>query len=255
MKDLPGTGSLNGFDALARRPPDGLQWGVSGDQQALLLAWTPPGAPSPALRAAVVGVEMPLRLIVRPDGPADLAAFLDADRHRPQAVGTGSLASLAHLAQDLLRAAVHGAWQVVLYRGGAPAAADLLSGTLDAAVVAGGVAEPLLRQGQAQGLLVLRRAPDLLFPESPGLDAAGLPPELVTAGWQGLVSPPGVPDPLMEAAASALADAAWETAVPLAADGLRSASGGLSAAAARIAAEAARFGDAARALARRERAG
>jgi len=255
VENLPGAGGLIGFDALSRRPPDGLHWGVGGDQQALLPAWTPPGMTPPALRAAAVGVETPLLLLVRPDGPADLAAFLALDRRRPLAVGTGGLASLAHLAQDLLRAAVRGAWQAIAYRGGAPAARDLLSGALDAAVVAGGVAAPLLGQGQVRGLLALRRTPDPLFPGIPGLDAAGLPPALATAGWHGLVAPAGTPDARLETAAQALSEAVWEVAVPLAEAGLRPAPAGPAAAAARIAAEAARFGDGARALARRERAG
>lgn len=249
VENLPGAGGLLGFDALSRRPGDGLHLGVGGDQQALLPAWAPPGALPPRLRAVAVGVETPMALLVRPDGPLDLAAFVAADRKAPQAVGTGGLASLSHLAQDLLRARLRAGWTAVPYRGGAPAAQDLLAGVLDAILVAGGVAAPLIRQGQARGILVLRGASDPLLPDVPGLAQAGLPPALAASGWHGLVAPPDLADRRAAEAAAALADAVWDVALPLAEAGLRAAPAGPMEAEARIADEAARFGHAARALA------
>jgi tripartite-type tricarboxylate transporter receptor subunit TctC len=252
VENRPGAGGLVGFAALARQPADGLHLGVGGDQQALLPAWTPPGATPPDLDPVAMGVETPMVLLGRLEGPADIGALAAAARLRSMSVGTGGVASLSHLAQEGVRAALDVAWQAVPYRGGAPAAQDLLTGALDAALVAGGVAAPLLRAGLVRGLLVLRADPDPLLPGVPALAAAGLPAALAVSGWHGLVAPRGVAPARLSAVADALREEVWAQAMPLAAAGLRPAPGGAAEMAQRISADARRFGPVAQALAHRE---
>jgi tripartite-type tricarboxylate transporter receptor subunit TctC len=206
----------------------------------------------PDLAPVAMGVETPMVLLGRLEGPADVGALAAAARLRSTSVGTGGVASLSHLAQESVRAALDVAWQAVPYRGGAPAAQDLLTGALDAALVAGGVAAPLLRAGLVRGLLVLRVDPDPLLPGVPSLAAAGLPAALAVSGWHGLVAPRGVAPARLSAVAEALREEVWAQAIPLAAAGLRPAPGDAAEMAQRISADARRFGPVAQALAHRE---
>jgi tripartite-type tricarboxylate transporter receptor subunit TctC len=224
VENRPGAGSLVGFAALARRPADGLHLGVGGDQQALLPAWMPPGSTPPDLASVAMGVETPMVLIGRLEGPADVGALAAVARRRSTSVGTGGVASLSHLAQEGVRTAL----------------------------VAGGVTVPLLRAGLVRGLFVLRADPDPLLQDVPSLAEARLPTGIAVSGWHGIVAPQDVAPNRLSAIADALREEVRAQAIPLATAGLRPAHGDAAAMTSHIAADAERFGPSAKALARRE---
>lgn len=151
-----------------------------------------------------------------------------------------------------MRSVLAVAWQAVPYQGGAPAAQDLLAGVLDAALVAGGVAVPLLQTGLVRGLLVLRADPDPLLQDVPSLAEAGLPTGIAVSGWHGIVAPQDVALDRLSAIADALREEVRAQAIPLATAGLSPAPGDAMAMTSRIAADAGAVRPSARALARRE---
>ncbi|NGM21177.1 twin-arginine translocation pathway signal protein [Roseomonas stagni] len=89
--------------------------------------------------------------VARSRGITDVASFLAAARAAPGGLSYGSpgVGSIGHLAGVMLAHRSGVRLEHVPYRGGAEAARDLASGTLDAAIISGNSLNPLVEGGRA----------------------------------------------------------------------------------------------------------
>ncbi len=117
---------------------------------------------------------------------------------------SGGNASITHLNCVLLNQvgginATH-----VPYKGTAPAVADLIAGQTQILIDILSVLGPQVKGGKLKALAVAMPARDPDLPNVPTMREAGYP-QLETSGWQGLVGPAGLPRPVVERLADALA--------------------------------------------------
>ena len=199
VENLAGGGSNIGYAAAARAAPDGYTLLAGADTLSITGAVTPRLAFDPlAFTPVHRSVRVPQVFVVRADHPAaDFAAWVEAARATPPAVGTPGNASLAHLLVEQLARATQTSWTHVPYRGGALAVNDLLGGQLQGVVINIGAVTDHVRAGRLRALWVSPEARTTALPEVPTLTEIGLG-EFTVVGWHGLVAPPGT-DPAIAA--------------------------------------------------------
>jgi tripartite-type tricarboxylate transporter receptor subunit TctC len=122
-------------------------------------------------------------------------------------VGVGTAQQLCGLA---LQKDLGVKWQLVPYRGGAPAMQDLLSGAINFMCTASGSFLPLVRSGKIRAYAITAKSRAASAPDIPTVDEAGLP-GLYFSVWNGIWAPKGTPQPaiakLNAAAVAAMGDA------------------------------------------------
>ena len=151
-------------------------------------------------------LEQPMVLEVHPDVPARTVAELVALAKRDGSklsMGTSSAGSVNHLAGEMLAQRSGAKWEMVHYKGAAPATADLLGGQVQIQFDQLGAALSVLRSGRLRPLAVtsLQRAPAL--PDVPTLAEAGFPGfEAITLF--GLIAPARTPAEIVAILSSAM---------------------------------------------------
>jgi tripartite-type tricarboxylate transporter receptor subunit TctC len=157
----------------------------------------------------------PTLLIARRDFPAntvqELIAWLQANPDKGTA-GTSGAGSSGHLASILFQRQTGTRFQIVPYRGAAPAMQDLVSGQIDLRFASeGSQSLPYLRDGQIKALAMLGPTRWPPTPDIPTIDEQGMP-GIHLALWNGLWAPKGTPrDIILQlngAIRAALSDAA-----------------------------------------------
>ena len=86
---------------------------------------------------------------------------------------------------------------VVAYKGGTPAATDLLGGHVDAMIDNAAAQVGNVRAGNVRALFVTTRERSSSLPEVPTAEEAGLS-GFVTSGWFGLAAPKGTPQAIID---------------------------------------------------------
>lgn len=197
VENRPGAGGNIAAEAAARSAPDGqtLLMGTSG-----VLAANPAlyrSVPFDSLRdfAPISQVAfIPNLVVVHPDLPVrDMPGLIAHARAHPGQVhyGSAGIGTSLHLAAALLAARAGLELVHVPYRGGAPAATDLLSGKIQMA------ASPLVeviahvQAGRLRPLAVTTAGRSALLPEVPTV--AETIPGFEVALWNGLLAPAGTP--------------------------------------------------------------
>jgi len=142
----------------------------------------------------------PFVLQVNPGlGVRNLQELLALVRSHPDkyAIGTSGAGSVNHLAAEYFLRAFKLKAAVVHYRGGAPAAQDLMGGTIQMMFSAANEAAPLMQQGRTVGIAVstTRRLP--LLPEVPTLEEASGLRDFDAVFWMALMVPAGTPAPVV----------------------------------------------------------
>jgi len=202
IENVSGAGGSLGIGRLARAAPDGLTL-VLGN-------WTSSvGAPAiyPVtydilgdLAPVTLATSSRLVIIARKSLPAndvkELIAWLKANPGKATA-GTIGVGSPSHVGGLYFQSLTGTSFQIVPYRGAAPAMQDLIAGQIDLRFGAeASQTLPYLRDGTLKALAVMGETRWPAVPEIPTIDEAGLP-GLHLPFWQAVWAPKGTPQEIV----------------------------------------------------------
>jgi tripartite-type tricarboxylate transporter receptor subunit TctC len=218
VENVGGAGGSIGVGRIARGTPDGYAVVIGSSETHAL------NAVALNLSYDVVAdfepvVQLPAYpfLIVSPNSvPATtLEEFVAWIKANPDKVtqGTVGYGTIQHMCGVIMQKALGVTWQIVPYRGGAPAMQDLLSGQINMMCTASGSFLPLVRAKQIRAYAITMGTRAESAPEIPTADEAGLS-GLHLLTWNALYTPKGTPgavvDRLNAAAVQAMADPAFK---------------------------------------------
>jgi tripartite-type tricarboxylate transporter receptor subunit TctC len=133
--------------------------------------------------------EHPIRTI------ADLISAAQT-RGAPLTFGTSGVGSLQHLAMELFAKRANIKVQHIPYRGGAPAITELLGQRIDLVLDQPTSLMDFIKDGRLRALAVTSGSRSANLHDTPTISETGFPGYAVT-GWQGIVAPAGLPEPLL----------------------------------------------------------
>ncbi len=140
----------------------------------------------------------------------DLIAWLKLNTDKASA-GTAGAGTTTHLGGLLFEKAAGVKFQLVPYRGAAPALQDVMAGQINLMIDVASDSLPFLHGGKIKAFAVTASTRLASAPEIPTVDEAGLPGFYMST-WYGLFGPKGLPGDVLAklnaAAVSALADGA-----------------------------------------------
>jgi tripartite-type tricarboxylate transporter receptor subunit TctC len=155
----------------------------------------------------------PLLMTARQGMPvSDLQALITWLKANPDKATQGitGVGAIEHVAAMLLQRQTGTRFQIVPYRGNAPAMQDLVAGQIDMMLADAATALPYVGSGRIKALAVMAKARMAAAPDIPTVDEGGLP-EFYASLWYGLWAPAKTPDDIIAklnaAAVGALADA------------------------------------------------
>jgi tripartite-type tricarboxylate transporter receptor subunit TctC len=109
-------------------------------------------------------------------------------------VGSGSL---GHLAMMLVQQQAGIKMIHIPYKGGGPATTDAIGGQIDFAITSVAVPGPHIRAGRLRAVVTTGEKRSHTNPDTPTLIESGLP-GLSAQAWWGIVTPAGIPRPLLD---------------------------------------------------------
>ena len=197
VENRSGAGGVIGIDAVAKAVPDGttIAYGSTG-----ALAVNPsllPNLPYDTLRdlrPVAVLTSTNSVLVVRPDGPRDLAALVAQAKAQPGRLSFASTGpgGTPHLAAELLKLRTGIDIAHVAYRGAAPVITAMLAGEITMAFLDVPVLAPHIREGKFRGLLVTGHERAAVLPEVPTAEQAGAA-GVIVEGWNAMLVPAATP--------------------------------------------------------------
>jgi tripartite-type tricarboxylate transporter receptor subunit TctC len=203
IENRTGAGGVIGTEVVAKAAPDGYTIGM-GNLAALAvnvsLMKKLPYDPLKDLQPVVLIERSALIFTAGPALPANsLQEVIAYAKANPGKLGFGSsgIGGAHHLSGEMLKLRTGIDIVHIPYKGGAPAAADLMAGHLPMMFEMGYAAVPSVKGGKIRALAVTssRRLP--LLPEVPTMAEAGLP-GFESYNWQGVVVPAGTPRAIVD---------------------------------------------------------
>jgi tripartite-type tricarboxylate transporter receptor subunit TctC len=214
VENVTGAGGTVGAGRVARAAPDGYTIGVgflgthvlNGALYALpydvVKDFDPIALISSNPHLVVTKATLPARNL------RELIAWLKLN---PASAGNAGVGSSTHVAGLLFQQATGTRFQMVPYRGAAPALADVMAGQIDLMVDVASNSLPYLQSGKIKAYAVTADTRLASAPDIPTVDEAGLPGFHMST-WYALFGPKGMPQDvggkLNAVAVSALADPA-----------------------------------------------
>jgi tripartite-type tricarboxylate transporter receptor subunit TctC len=196
VENRPGASGVTGADALAKSAPDGYTVGIT----AITLATAPHlgKVPYDTFRdfapISNLAATTPL-IVVHPTFPAKtLAELISYARANPGkiAYGTPGVATVPHLAAEMLSVAAGIQMLHVPYKGTAGLSADLLAGVILVNFESSlALAGPNIRAGKLRPIAVISGKRTPLFPDIPTVAESGYP-TVQAQPWFGLSGPAGL---------------------------------------------------------------
>lgn len=138
-----------------------------------------------------------LVLSVNPSLPVNsVNDLLAIAKEKPGEITLASSGGFMHFASALLKSLSQRDFNIILYKGGAPAMIDTIAGQVNATLAVSVPALPHLRSGKLKGLAVgtLKRAE--LLPDLPTLDEAGIK-GYDASNWYAIATASGTPRPIV----------------------------------------------------------
>ena len=142
----------------------------------------------------------------------DLKSLIEYARNTPISIATGGAGTPSHISGVYFQKLTGGAAQIVHYRGGAPASADVMAGHVDIFFDQAVNALPQSRSGKVRAYAVTQSARLSVAPDIPTVDEAGMPGYYM-AVWHALWVPSRTPPAIIARLNSAMVDAAADEAV------------------------------------------
>jgi tripartite-type tricarboxylate transporter receptor subunit TctC len=203
VENKAGAGGNIGTDAIAKGKPDGYIIGMGNFAP---LAVNPsmfakmPFDPSKDLVPICLIERGPLMLMVHPSSPyKSVKDIIAAAKAKPGALSfaSGGLGGSHHLSGELFKSIAGLYITHIPYKGGAPAAVDLMGGQVDMMFAQMYEAAPTVRAGKLRALAITSTKRSPLFPDVPTMIEAGVP-GFEVQNWQGLVGPAGLPPAIVK---------------------------------------------------------
>ena len=217
IENIGGASSRLGSQAVLRAVPDGYTLLITNDTLVATEALPPRGATPllPGLAPVTLAIDAPNLLVTHPrSGIPDIQTYAARLKAQPGSlnVGVPGWGTSHHLTSELIAQSIGARPEHVAYRGGGPLLADLLAGTVDAALVTLGAAADQIRDGRLVGLAVTSAARAPSVPDVPTV-AETIAPGFEQVTWMGLLAPAGTPAPVREALHAATRAALQDSAV------------------------------------------
>ncbi len=209
IRNIGGASSVTGSDTVRRSDPDGytLLFNASLFVLGKYVVASCPYDPQADFRPIAQAGEAPLVLLANLNVPGTAyASTIAAIEKEPKkyffALSSGGSAGHVATLEFLRRTKLP--LDTVLYKGTAPANADLLGGSVQLFMDPWTALLPLARAGKARALFVTSRARTALAPDIPTTEEVGLK-DFNISSWYGVWAPKGTPDPIVERLAVAMA--------------------------------------------------
>jgi len=214
VENRSGAGGNIGVDAVAKSAPDGYTVAFASTGAVAVNITLIPNMPyDPVRDFAPVSIlaATPSVLVVRPNGPANLAELLARARREPGKLTFASTGpgGTPHLAAELLKLRTGVDLTHVAYRGAAPAITAMMAGEIDMTFLDVPVLLPHIREGKFRPLCVTATERSAVLPEVPTTAEAGAP-GVEVENWYSLLAPAGTPPERVQR----LSGAAREVLVP-----------------------------------------
>lgn len=212
-----GGSSIIGSDIVAKSPADGYTLLISTVTNAINVSLIPK-IPYNMVRDFDPVVQLFITtsiLTVHPSLPVksvkELIALAKA-RPGQLAYGSAGNGSPSHLAGELLKTMSGIKLLHVPYKGGGPAAVELVAGQVQLAFLSAPAVVPFIKAGRLRALAVTNATRSLVLPDLPTIAESGLP-GYESEGWSGIFVPAGTPDTVVQRLYSEFAAAVRDSAI------------------------------------------
>jgi tripartite-type tricarboxylate transporter receptor subunit TctC len=211
LENVGGANGSIGVGRVARASPDGytLSLGYWGTHVVNAAIYTLQYDPLKDFEPISLVVANPQVIVSKNALPAkdlrELIAWLKSNPDKATLATVGS-GSPPHIAGVFFQRLTGTRFQVVPYRGGAPAMQDLVAGQVDLSILQAGLVLPQVRAGNIRAYAVTAETRLVSAPDIPMADEAGVP-GLHLSTWSGLWAPKGTPRAIVAKLNVALMDA------------------------------------------------
>jgi len=203
IENRAGAGGTVGTDAVAKAPADGYTIG-SGNLASMSvnvsLMKKLPYDPLKDLQPVMLIERSALILVAGPGLKAnsvqELIAYARANPGK-LAFGSSGVGGAHHLSGEMLKLRTGTDMVHIPYKGGAPAATDLMAGHLPMMFEMGYSAVPAVKGGKTRALAVTSSQRMPLLPDVPTMSEAGLP-GFESYNWQGVIAPAATPRAIVD---------------------------------------------------------
>lgn len=197
VDNKPGASGNIAADYVVRSAPDGYNLLMAATSFATAPAFFPKLTWSPVRDFAPVSLvaSVPIIVVVNPDVPArsaqELIAYSKAHPGKLNLASPGA-ATLTRLSGELFKQMAGVDWVTVHYKGGQPAAADMLGG--QAHVMFANISDVIsfVKAGRLRAIAVTTAKRSAIVPDLPTLAESGMP-GFEASTWQAVMAPLGTP--------------------------------------------------------------